>query len=137
MPASLLLTTALTLGLERVDVNAGGASTHVEGPPTAATILKMSGAELGASMAKWATEELEDKALLFMRVSMLGNGADGIQETDDFVAVAGALPALIQAATMHTCGEQSVGKRGVPTGLIPAMSVNVRCQWDPFRRRLT
>ena len=91
---------------ERADVTADGS---VSGLPLDA-IMSMRGAELGATMAKWAEEEFEVPSLLmqvFFRISLLGN-MHGPMELDAFVDAAGdGLTALIRATTMHTCGWQS------------------------------
>lgn len=106
-------------GLQRVKVAASGAAAHDAEPPTASSILKMSGAELGAAVAKWAADaDFKHKGVLFMRVSLFGAVATGTQELDAFVeAVDGqALPALINAATTLTCFEQDVSN--IPPGML-------------------
>jgi len=115
--STILIT--LSVGMEDVEVALDGMVRLAAMPPTAASILNMRGSELGAAVAKWGTtEELEDKALLFMRVSMLGQ-TYGPQELDEFVEAddGQALTALITAAMLHTCAEQSVNDPGVPAGL--------------------
>ena len=107
-------------GAEHIQVASDGtASSHDEVPPTAPTILAMDGATLGMAIAKWAAApECDDKALLFMRVSMLGNAVGGLKQLDNFVAAEDGqgLTALISAASSHTCGAELEGH--VPSGLV-------------------
>lgn len=108
MIALLTLSVAVATGrIEHVEVTSDGTPTHNNGPPDAAAILAMRGAELGAAVAKWATEELDDKALMFACVSMLGS-VHGTQELDAFVDAADgeALPAIIATLQSQTCDEQ-------------------------------
>jgi hypothetical protein len=116
MSAPVLVLVALSSGMDRVEVASDGTAMQ---PPTRINIMKMSGAELGDAVAKWAMEELEDKALLFMRVSMLGN-EDGPHELDAFVQSqrGQAVTALIEATASQSCAEPSVSEKGLPSGMV-------------------
>ena len=130
MTSILFLLLAFSAGLcagEHVEVTSDGTATfHDEDPPDAPAILGMDGATLAVAMAKWAgADDYDDKALLFMRVSMLGNSDQGPAQLEHFVTAKDGqgLTALISAASSHTCGRIQGDQERVPSGMLVQAAV--------------
>jgi hypothetical protein len=83
-----------------------------DGPPGAATIMKMNGAQLAEAVVRWGADDVDftHKGVLFARLSFSPE-----HELDAFAqAVDGnALTTLIRLVASHTCAEQT-GDEGVP-----------------------
>jgi hypothetical protein len=112
--ALVVFSAAPCTGIEQVQVTSDGttATSRDDSPPEAPAILAMDGATLGVAMAKWAAaDDYDEKALLFMRVTMLGTTGEAVTQLDNFVAAddGDGLMALISAASSHTCGEPPSG----------------------------